>query len=68
MWVGDSLVDYYAARDAHLQFIAVLTGYTAHQQFRAAGLSNARILTSIAELPNKLVRQHILTSSDKLLL
>src|SRR5207302_327623 len=36
LYVGDSLIDFYAARDAHVQFIAVLTGFTTRQQFHTA--------------------------------
>ena len=54
LYVGDSLYDLYAARDAGLQFIAVLTGSTSRQQFRASGVGDDRILCSVAELPERL--------------
>ncbi len=54
LYVGDSLSDFYAARDARLQFIAVLTGSTTRDQFQAAGISAEKILNSIVELPEKL--------------
>lgn len=65
LYVGDSTSDFYAARDANLQFIGVLTGSTTRQQFRSAGVDDMMILTSIAKLPKKLVRQHILTPSNE---
>ncbi len=54
LYVGDSLFDFYAARDAGLQFIAVLTGSTKREQFHSAGVSVENILKSIAELPERL--------------
>jgi phosphoglycolate phosphatase-like HAD superfamily hydrolase len=54
LYVGDSLSDLYAASDAELQFIAVLTGSTSRQQFHAAGVSKDRILYSVAELSEEL--------------
>jgi phosphoglycolate phosphatase-like HAD superfamily hydrolase len=37
LYVGDALMDYYAARDAGLSFIGVTTGSTDERQFRDAG-------------------------------
>jgi len=54
LYVGDSLCDFYAARDAGLQFMAVVTGPTSHQQFHASGVRDDRILRSVAELPERL--------------
>jgi phosphoglycolate phosphatase len=54
LYVGDSLSDFYAARDAHLQFTAVLTGATTREQFQAAGVNPEKILDSIIELPERL--------------
>jgi HAD superfamily hydrolase (TIGR01549 family) len=54
LYIGDSLIDFYAARYAFLQFIAVLTGSTNREQFQAAGVSTQDILKSIIELPRRL--------------
>ena len=54
LYVGDSLADFYAARDAGLQFAAVLTGCTGREQFQAAGVDGDRILSSVAALPERL--------------
>ncbi len=54
LYIGDSLLDFYAAHYAHLQFKAVLTGSTNREQFQTAGLSAEDILNSIVELPRKL--------------
>ena len=54
LYVGDSLSDFYAARGAGLQFIAVLTGSTNREQFQAAGVSSDEILGSLIELPERL--------------
>jgi len=40
VYIGDALSDFFAARDAGLQFIAVTTGMTAPAAFRAAGATN----------------------------
>ncbi|HYT46070.1 MAG TPA: HAD-IA family hydrolase [Methylomirabilota bacterium] len=54
IYVGDNLSDFYAARYACLQFIAVLTGTTSCERFQAVGVSSENILTSIIELPKRL--------------
>ncbi|MEO8901113.1 MAG: HAD family hydrolase [Polyangiaceae bacterium] len=46
-YVGDSLNDYRAARDAGLQFLGILRGTTTEQAFHDAG---ARTIDSLAEL------------------
>ena len=38
LYVGDALTDYYAARDAGLDFVGVTTGLVTAEQFRAAGV------------------------------
>jgi phosphoglycolate phosphatase-like HAD superfamily hydrolase len=37
VYVGDALIDYYAARDAGLGFIGIATGFVTKTQFEAAG-------------------------------
>jgi HAD superfamily hydrolase (TIGR01549 family) len=54
LYIGDSLLDCYAASYAYLQFIAVLTGSTSREQFQAAGVSIQNILGSIIGLPRRL--------------
>lgn len=40
LYVGDALTDFYAARDAGLQFIGVTTGLVTAEQFREAGVAH----------------------------
>jgi len=40
LYVGDALTDFYAARDAGLQFVGVTTGLVTAQQFRDAGVTH----------------------------
>jgi HAD superfamily hydrolase (TIGR01549 family) len=39
LYVGDALMDYFAARDAGLHFIGVTTGAVSAEQFREAGVT-----------------------------
>ncbi len=49
VYVGDALTDFYAARDAGLDFIAVTTGLTTQDQFLNAGV--LKIVNKITDLP-----------------
>jgi HAD superfamily hydrolase (TIGR01549 family) len=49
VYVGDALTDFYAARDAGLDFIAVTTGLNSAEEFKAIGVS--KVLSSLGELP-----------------
>lgn len=50
LYIGDSLYDYYAARDAGIPFIAVTTGVPTREDFLKAGISENSILSSFREL------------------
>lgn len=50
LYIGDSLYDYYAARDAGLNFKAVTTGTPTKEDFLNAGVSNDQIISSFARL------------------
>lgn len=54
-FVGDLLTDYQAAKEAGVTFFAVTTGLKTEEDFVGAGLSPACILSSVAELPQKLM-------------
>lgn len=54
LFIGDSRVDLECARAARLQFLGVLSGFSAESDFLALGLSQNRILSSIAVLPHYL--------------
>lgn len=47
VYVGDALMDFYAARDAGLGFIAITTGRISAEEFRQAGAEH--IATSLSE-------------------
>ncbi|MBI2529998.1 MAG: HAD-IA family hydrolase [Candidatus Diapherotrites archaeon] len=51
LYVGDGLMDYGAAKNAHLQFAAVLTGFRKRKDFLRAGLKDECILKSVIEVP-----------------
>lgn len=53
LYVGDALNDFESARDAGLQFVAVLSGWYTREEFEAAGCEN--IINSVAELPSFLL-------------
>ncbi len=50
LYVGDALNDFESARDAGMQFVAVLSGWYTREEFEAAGCEN--IIGSVAELPS----------------
>ncbi|MBJ8055381.1 HAD hydrolase-like protein [Bacillus cereus] len=50
-YIGDSLVDYLAARDAGVDFMAVLTGNTSQIEFLNVGIDRRSILKDIKYLP-----------------
>lgn len=47
VYVGDALMDYYAARDAGLGFVGVTTGFVTKEQFEAEG---ANVVPSLGQL------------------
>lgn len=49
LYVGDALTDYYAARDAGLQFVGITTGFVSGVQFEAEGARWVSNLTELAE-------------------
>lgn len=51
-YVGDSIKDFYAARDAGLGFVGVLRGTTSEQEFSAAGATSVSSLDAFLELLN----------------
>lgn len=50
IYIGDSLFDYFAARDAGIIFYAVTTGITTKNNFIKAGLNNQYILNSFLSI------------------
>src|SRR3989344_2844717 len=50
VYVGDGINDFYSAREAGLDFIAVTTGITTSEDFIIAGLDNEYILSSFCDL------------------
>ncbi len=49
LYVGDALMDYYAARDAGLDFYGVTTGLVTQQQFEEEGAQSALSLAKLLE-------------------
>ena len=49
IYVGDSIFDYKSAKNAKVEFVAVLTGDVKEKEFRENGVKN--IISSVAELP-----------------
>jgi phosphoglycolate phosphatase-like HAD superfamily hydrolase len=49
VYVGDSLLDYEAAKRAKVKFIAVLSGDVSKEEFKKNGVKN--VIPSVAELP-----------------
>ncbi|MBR9706107.1 HAD family hydrolase [Candidatus Pacearchaeota archaeon] len=52
--IGDRLDDFYAAQSARINFAAVLSGYSTKDQFKQAGLSTDKMLSSVAQVPKYL--------------
>lgn len=50
IYIGDSLLDYFAARDAGIVFYAVTTGITSGKNFIEAGLNAENILDSFSSI------------------
>src|SRR3989338_5711437 len=59
LYVGDGLMDYKAAKNAGLQFAAVLTGFRKRNDFLRAGLNKENILKSAVEVPAFIESQEI---------
>jgi len=59
LYVGDGLMDYEAAKNAGLQFAAVLTGFRKREDFLRAGLKKENILKSAVEVPAFIESQEI---------
>ena len=57
LYVGDGLMDYEAAKNAHLQFAAVLTGFRKRDDFLRAGLKREHVLKSVIEVPEFVERE-----------
>lgn len=51
LYIGDSIYDYQAARDAKINFVAVTTGFYKREDFIKEGLKPKYILMSIKDLP-----------------
>ncbi len=60
LYVGDLVYDYQAARDAGLEFVAVLTGFTKKEDFLHEGLPAGRIIPSVKELPPFLRKSNLI--------
>lgn len=54
LYVGDSLLDYYAARDRGMPFVAVTTGLVSKRDFLEIGLDENMILKKFSDLQNLL--------------
>lgn len=52
VFVGDSLFDYYAAKNAGVAFIAVLNGMTTEEEFMDHGCPKVNIINSLGEIEN----------------
>lgn len=57
LYVGDGLMDYGAAKNAGLQFAAVLTGFRKRKDFMRAGLKRECILKSVIGVPKFVERE-----------
>lgn len=53
LYIGDSLLDFYAARDAGIDFLAVTTGVTTLEEFFNAGVSKEHIFDSMVSIAFK---------------
>jgi phosphoglycolate phosphatase-like HAD superfamily hydrolase len=51
-YVGDCIDDFTAATGAGINFIGVLSGFTARETFIRAGIKPENLLNSVSELPN----------------
>lgn len=54
LYVGDNLNDYFTAKNAQIDFFAVLTGLTQRESFIERGLDTNKIIKSVKYLPNRL--------------
>lgn len=55
LYIGDSLIDYYAARDKGISFIAVTTGVVTREDFTESGLDTSLILERFEEIQSLLL-------------
>ncbi len=53
LYVGDSLIDYAAAKNRGILFYAVTSGFTTKEQFIQNGLEEKYILNNFGELPDR---------------
>lgn len=60
LYVGDSLHDFFSAKESGLHFVAVLTGYNSKAEFLQAGLQENQMIPSIADLKNYLLKNNFL--------
>ena len=51
LYVGDAIYDYWAAKEAGLNFVAVLSGAWTKEEFVSEGLNEKFIMESLRELP-----------------
>jgi len=51
LYIGDSLIDAFTARNAQVDFAAVTTGCTAREEFIASGAPYVAIMKDLSELP-----------------
>ncbi len=56
-YVGDTLFDWYASKNAGINFFAVLTGGKTAAEFMNAGVSGLNIVDSIKDIPSLLVKE-----------
>jgi len=57
LYVGDSIIDWYCAKDSDVTFVAVITGQEKRRKFIKEGVDQENILNSIADLP-KWIKKH----------
>jgi phosphoglycolate phosphatase-like HAD superfamily hydrolase len=50
VYIGDALMDYYAARDAGINFIGVTTGSISKEQFKKEGAKSVSTLTDLSKM------------------
>lgn len=60
LFVGDSLHDFFAARDSGIEFVGVLTGYHSKEEFLENGLQKNKMISSVADLKEYLLKNNLI--------
>ncbi|MFH0970044.1 MAG: HAD family hydrolase [Candidatus Diapherotrites archaeon] len=60
LFVGDLIVDYFAARGAGIDFCGVLSGFHSSRKFQKVGLDSNHLIPSVKYLPDWLIEHHYL--------